>query len=1303
QLAAVGDIPVVFDQSTNEIVTEGGQKYGIGDESGLKLQQTGPESSFAVVATADSLVRIDLGSGSAETVNAGFESTSRELDGVATRVNQDGCAHGAWGSEQKYLLSCEGQEPAPQDIAEPTQASVLEFRVNRTIIALNDLVNGNVWLPSENMRLVDNWDDVTPPVEEESEEIGQEKSSIQSFEDTLAERTDTNRPPTAKDDEFGVRPGRTTIFSVLDNDSDPDGDVLVISAYDAIAETTGTLDPIDGGRALQFTPVEGFVGAISFNYTVDDGRGGTASANVTARVVPDEISQPPYSVRLPGVAVEANQTITYNVLSDWRDPDGDDLYLIGASPKSADLVRFTPDGFITFTHQTSELGEKEVQFQVSDGNGPPVAGTLTVTVEPAGSLNPVGTPDFASAFANETVVVEPLKNDLSPSGAQLSLVGMDEATGGAVASFNSDRGQVTFSSANAGIFYMKYSLQAGANTSVGIIRIDVKDKPADESLPPVAVKDTAYLRGEEPVTVSVLSNDVSPTGKIMAVQSVTVPPDVVAKGLVVELLESTLIRITSPAALTEQVNFTYTISDGLSTATAGVTIVPVPALTKHQPPIAANDAATVRVGDIITLDVLSNDTHPDASTMFLDSNLITAPTDGLAFVAKNKLRFQAPTTAGEYRVDYRVLDPFGETAAATAIFTVTPLDEEGNRDPVPDPLVGRVLAGGSIRIDVPLNGIDPDGDSTQLQNFPSNPTLGSLAEVGNDYFIYNSSEAAVGTDEFSYRVYDAFGATGDATIKIAVIPQPTELQPPNAAPDSVSVRPGRIAQVDLMANDSDPQGSPIKVSKVLVDVPEGIEAEVVGRQYLVVTAPDTEQSFSLRYELTNDRGGKTMSYVLVTVTPDAPLLPPSADDVPILTKDIAGKKSITVDVFAGYAFNPSGKTEDLVVSVEGPNAGAAALAERNGQIDVTPGPLRQAIAYRVTNEADELSAMAFILVPAAVDENFDEPPTIDPNLPIQYVSMNESRQWKLSDIVVAPSGRDVHIYDKTTVSAIRSNGDPNFVDEGSIAFTPTLDYRGPASVTFSVSDGDSKNDPKGIPATLTLPIIVGDPEFRDTPPVFTTPNLQLEVGETTTVDLRQSTGHPNPQILQQVTYSEIAPSGSALSANLSGSQLALSVPRDTPKGTTYTVGVTLRWDTFTVPGTINVTVVGSTRPLPVAVSDTYETKRPVGTFVMDPLVNDSNPYQTTGEALTIVDAQITNAGSVGSISFTGTQIRVTPNSSPPYMVIEVVYTVQDATKDRDRRVNGTITFTVTDVPDVVQKPDSDGGSAIGGDGSATIR
>src|SRR5690606_38452959 len=154
-------------------------------------------------------------------------------------------------------------------------------------------------------------------------------------------------------------------------------------------------------------------------------------------------------------------------------------------------------------------------------------------------------------------------------------------------------------------------------------------------------------------------------------------------------------------------------------------------------------------------------------------------------------------------------------------------------------------------------------------------------------------------------------------------------------------------------------------------------------------------------------------------------------------------------------------------------------------------------------------------------------------------------------------------------------------------------------------------------------------EFRDTPPEFTTPNVNVEVGEQSTIDLRQSTAHPNPTILQQVAYSDVQVSNATLTANLSGSQLSLSVPRNTPKGTTFTVSLNVRWDKFTVPATVNVTVVGSTRPLPVAVTDDYETKRPVTSYTLNPLTNDSNPYQTTGEPLRIVAASTT----IGPVSF----------------------------------------------------------------------
>lgn len=1300
ELSLVGDQPIVLDLSTNELVLDGGRTIDLGGEPALELQHSSPASSAAFVSTGTALLRVQLDSGEVVRIEADVASATLDPDDVAAPVNVDGCAHGAWGHAQRYLLACDGAESEVYQIQEPTESALLEFRVNRSVVALNDVRSGNAWIPSENLRLVDNWDDVTPPVEEESLEEGDEQSATQSFEDTLAERSDENRMPTAVDDEFGLRPGRTTIFAVLDNDSDPDGDVLVVSKLSAVAESTGLLDLIDGGRALQFTPAPGFVGAIAFDYTVDDGRGGTATARVTARVVAEGTNEAPFELRRSGVAVEANQTVEYNVLSNWRDPDGDDLYLIGATPQSADLVRFTPDGLITFTHQTSEVGEKEVQFLVTDGNGDPAIGTLTVTVAPPNTLNPVGTPDFATMFVGESTVIEPLQNDISPSGLPLALTAIEEPAQGAAASVDTDRNEVRFSASEPGIYYFKYTVQAGSASSVGIVRVDVRERPAELDAPPIAVKDTAYLRGDEPVAISVLANDVSPAGRILAVQSVSVPPETRAKGVVVELLASTIVRVTSSAALTEQVSFTYTVSDGVSTATAGVTIVPVPALTKHQPPVARDDVVTVRAGDIVTVDVLDNDFHPDDVTMYLDSDLITEPEAGIAFVAGNNVRFQAPDTAQQLRAEYRVLDQFGETAAATITFVVTPLNDEANTEPRPVDLIGRVLAGNSVRIDLPLDGVDVDGDSVQLLRFPVGPALGTIVEQGADYFVYEAAPLASGTDTFRYQVYDAFGATGDAEARIAVIPPPDTTQNPSAVPDSVSIRPGRVAQLDLMANDSDPQGAAIKVSDELLDVPEGINARVVDERYLVIDGPDTEQSFSLRYELTNNRGGIAVSYVLVQVSEDAPLLPPTAKDVPIALDDVVGLRTFTVDVFDGFAINPSGVNEELEVSIEGPNAANAELVEgRPGEITVTLGESRQAIAYRVTNLDDALSAMAFILVPAAVDEGFNEPPAINPDLPPQYVPMNEAREWNLADILLVPSGREAWIPDASTVTSIMSDGTSNFVDRDTIRYQGGADYRGPASVTFTVTDGASVDDPNGNTITLTLPIIVGDPDFRDTPPEFSPPTVEVEVGEQATIDLRASTAHPNPQILQEVRYSSLAGGGDRLDASLNGSQLTVSTPRTTPKGSTFELTVTLSWDQFTVPGTITVVVVGSTRPPAVAVADDYETQRGDGPVVAMPLGNDSNPYATTGERLTIVAAEVQNSGEPAGLSFTETSVTVTPSPALKAGTIVVVYTIEDATRDADRQVNGTITVVVSDVPDQTARPTT---PTQGDDQSVTI-
>ncbi|WP_181397272.1 Ig-like domain-containing protein [Cryobacterium arcticum] len=1312
QLAAVGGTPVLLDTENHHIIANG-ETITV-PKNAVKLQQTGAENDVALVATTESLVKVPLDGGDIVTVDAELESAVKEPKSVSKPVWLNGCAHAAWGGAQRYLADCDGSKVLRETIEQNTKGSVLEFRVNRNVIALNNLSNGNVWLVDSNMRLVENWEEVTPPEEEDAED-GTEKAAQESFEDTLAERTNVNRAPIARDDEYGVRPAKTTVLPVLENDTDPDGDVLTVTNVSGFSESQGTLDLIDGGRALQFTPAKDAVGTISFRYTVADGRAAVAEAQVNVTMRPLEENLAPVSNRAGAISVEQGQIVSYNVLSDWIDPDGDDIYLVSASPTTGDGVRFGPEGFVTFESKTAELGVKEVQFVVSDGLLT-ATGVLTVDVKAPGTLNPIGTPDFTTVFVGETALIEPLKNDVTPSGAPLALIGVNEVPNDLSAVANLERGTVAVSSGKAGSYVFTYSLGAGAASSVGLIRVDVLEDP-DDVQPPIAVKDTAYLRAGEPVTIPVLDNDVSPGGRVLAVQSVDLSEtqDLVT----VEILTNTVLRVTAAAALTEQVQFTYTISDGDNTATAGVTVVPVPPLVKHQPPVAVDDTVSVRAGDIVTVPVLDNDYHPDSATMTVDADLAdTANVGGLAFVTGTQVRYQAPQEAGSYSVVYTIRDAFGETATATVRFTVIAMDEKNNRPPTPLPLTMRTFADSTIKVKVPLDGIDPDGDSVYLKDVTSAPELGRIVDQGSDFFIYEAYPGTAGTDAFTYQVEDTLGSTAEGAVRIGVIPRPPTLLAPNAVDDSIEIKPGRTGSIPVALNDSDPNGYKLTLTEKLPEVDPGITASVDGSR-IIVEAPAEEGTYTLRYEITNGHGGADTAFVQVKVTEDAQAQYPVAIDHFVEPEEVESGQAVEVDVLEG-AENPSGLIEDLAISLEGPNAGSGDI-QQGGTVRVEPTFERQAIAYRLTNELDKLSATAFIIVPPKPKPEPSEtpqpaqpedvptatptpeeevfPPPFLKDIGPQVIKMNGSKSWTLADIVEVPSGRPALLISAT---ATNTDGSNPMTGTGSLSFVAAPEYRGEASLTFVVTDGTSASDPKGVQATLTIPITVGDPNFEDVAPTFTPSKVTVEAGEgAQVVNLRTSTGHPNPDIIQKVSYGSLDGMDSKVAASLSGAELTISSPLGTQPGAKVTLTFTVTYKEFTVPGSVDVTVVSSTRPVPQAVDDAgpngngIET-RPSTTVTVPVLDNDYNPFAKDGKPLVVVGAKIEQQVGTATVAFSGTDVTVKTGSGATG-TLTVVYEIKDATGDPARQTTARITFVIRNNPDAPNAP-----VAVEGDASATV-
>lgn len=1270
ELSAVGERAVLLDREADRVTTSDGKSIPVAADA-LRIQGPSDDHDFVLVATGSGLQQV------------AFDGKITDYAGEATRASSDpaqvaapvvlgDCLHGAWSDSRQYLGVCDGTATAT---AVPgSGAGELRFRVNRNVIALNDILSGEVWLVTDNMRLVENWDEVTPPQLEEGEE-GDDDASTESFEDTLAQRGEQNTAPIARPDDFGIRPGRTTILPVLDNDSDPDGDVLTISSVSEIGATAGELQVIDGGRALQLVPAASAAGTISFRYTITDGRpGGVAEAQVNVTVRQPGENLPPVNVRVSGVAVERGQSVTYNVLTDWRDPDGDDLILVGATSVTGDVVRFRPGGELTFTSTSSELGKKSVTLQISDGTET-VTGEFLVDVKAPGELRPIGTPDFATGFVGTNIEVRPLDNDRSPSGRPLALASAQALTSGIDARVDIDNGIVSVSAATAGTYYLSYGLTAGPQSSTGLIRVDIVENP-DAPLPPVAVADVAYARPNEPVMLDAIANDQSPSGRVVGIQSIDVPT---GSQVSVEVLGSSVLRITVPSGLTSPVTFGYTISDGVGSSTAAVTVVPVPELTRHQAPIAVDDTIKVRAGGVVSVRVLDNDYHPDGVRMLLDPQLVQASVgDGLAFVSGSEVRLQAPTTTGQYSVVYRVTDAFQEAAVARVTFMVLDGDVDDNQPPLPRALTGRVFQGGKVTIDVPLAGIDPDGDGVQLTSVGGG-TLGEIVASSSRAFTYQAYADAAGTDTFTYQVRDDRGETSTGEIRIGVIPRPDTVLSPVAVNDEISMRPGRVSTVAVVANDSDPNGYDVALEPELLEVQDGIEAATDG-DLMVVTAGEKEGTFSARYRISNGHGGYDDAFVIVKVAADAALQPPTAIDHVIEVKDVVGLETVDIPALEG-AVNPGGRVDELVVSLDGPNAASAEVLA-GGVVRVTLGKTRQAIAYRLTNEADELSAMAFLIVPPYTS---DLPPHLKKELEESppNIGQNQTKEWRLDELVDVPSGREARIIDPERASAGRGNGDPIAVDEFTIRFTPEKDFRGETILTFVVTDGDSADDSSGSTATIQLKVTVGDAGFADVAPTFANSTLELEAGEATkTMDLRAASSHPNPDILGQLGYQNASGFGGGITGGISGSTLSVQAPFGTKPGTTATVSFEVVYGQFTVPAQVKVVVVPSTRPLPQAVDDVEPEGRSSSSYTISPLANDFNPFASEGQALRITAARIDGDTLGATVSNTASAVTVRTGTAKSG-TISVIYTVRDATDTAEREVQGRITVVVASAPEPV--------------------
>lgn len=1267
-LTAVGDVPVVADLDTGNLVAVGGAQAAI--EPHAVLQQPGPSADSVLVATASALATVDLRTGELNPVAGGLSGRP------AAPVRLGGCVYGAWSGTTGVVVTRCGAD-APQVAYLRTGSADLVFRVNRGQILLNDRLSGAAWnLDTDSPSRLDDWESFT-----------QQEPKPGKRNDDQDDRQGDRRPPRAKPDALGARPGRTTLLHPLDNDSAPSGRVLSIRAVQDLSTPDAELSISPDGQTVALQLPQDAPDSLTFDYVIDDGRDVSDHAQVRVSTRGPAQNQQPrlrHGYRPRNWAVPAGGAITLPVLPDWRDPkDGDpvslvDAQVVGPAAEAGDaVVRTTPAGAVRLSAPQTG-GPVQVEYAVSDGLSAPVREKVTFRVQDttdSRGVAPVTFPDIVSVDAGGSVTISPLANDMPGSDprdpdARLALAGRVASVAGARVRTDLADGTVTFRASRPRTYFLGYDAVYGtAPLARGKIRVDVHPRESDK---PVAMPDTTTVHGQAPTLVDVLANDLDPTGGLLVVQSAWAQtPDQVD----VAVVDGRWLRISprqgelvpSPQVVR------YLVGSGTRTATGEVTVMwrPVP---EDNAPVTEVDSVTVRAGSSVVIPVLDNDLSPSGDPLSLQHDVIEGRAGelpvargdggtgaaGRAFVSGRLVRYVAPADVGEgatYHIEYVALNTAQESAPGRVDVNVIPATR-ANRPPEPAPLQGRVVAGDTVKLTLPGADVDPDGDPVSLVGLSSAPRLGRLVSFGANSMEYQAYPGSAGTEQFAYTLTDSLGGTATGVVRIAVVP-PGRPQPPLAVADEITLAPGRVATVDVVANDLVASGDQAEVE--LLDPPVGVRLESADGA-VSVTAPSGAPGQSLRvaYRLTN---GIDSSQATLTVRTARPYNnPPVVFDAFGASTDSA---LVSVDVLAS-AYDPDGPASALRIAQVFAPPGVRHTVS-GGEITLSRGPEPTVVAYRVT-DGDGGSAMAHVYVPATGTGL----PYVKPDALIELEPGGRMR-GQLADYLIDPSGGTVRF-----VPASAAVASPvarlNVATTGEHGFSVQAadDYVGPGAVAVEVTN--RAGDPGPHRTVVTIPVQVGSPQ-----PILHCPETPVVVPRDQSVELDVTAlchvWTEDPAAAADLVYRAdwersspglaiIRPEGSVIEVHASG---------DSEPGAR---GVLLVRTGASEPGRIRLEVGGADAPTlsPISVSDMEAGQSQVLDLAgyLRSTLPAPNPTVVAVEPLTSLDVSVEPAG--------GSQVRITTGGRVSGHAEFRVTMSDTATGGPARQASNILSLDVLDVP-----------------------
>ena len=233
-----------------------------------------------------------------------------------------------------------------------------------------------------------------------------------------------------------------------------------------------------------------------------------------------------------------------------------------------------------------------------------------------------------------------------------------------------------------------------------------------------------------------------------------------------------------------------------------------------------------------------------------------APLDGsLGPVAGNRVTYApAPDFHGQDSFTFKANDGATDSNVATFRLTVTPV----NDSPVCRDLSSETPFETPVEKDPDCSDVDGDALSFEIAAQGSKGT----ASVAGGRLRYVPGVGQTGADSFRYRARDGVAGSNEATVSVTIGPHVN--RPPIARDDQLPAVEDTAASLDVLANDSDPDGDTVTLVS-WTQAQHGLVACLPNGQCAYTPALDFHGEDSFTYRVEDGQGGSAQATVRVPV------------------------------------------------------------------------------------------------------------------------------------------------------------------------------------------------------------------------------------------------------------------------------------------------------------------------------------------------------------------------------------------------------------------------------------------------------